>query len=820
MLKRILKSTLQRSTGKKDDLAEQHNICESAEKKTYNIKTVITEPEKETIIPSPIIEKKEISPVSEHKEDTIPHKTSEEKIEEKQKDHHNTEKKLLEHCFTAEKLIPSTNWEPANNTLSDILSEWPNLDKGNNYPELKDRFNEAYSRFKKRYDNHSNIKLLIASREQLCNEIEELAEHANTDSAANRIHEIQDVWIKSEKIPPRFFEILEKRYNKLIYEFHESAKTLNSKAKAEAEVEAEKKAKEHSKIIEKDKAPKSNLTPEKEKELAATIEELCIQLKQYTSTKDTRSALSNVNEIQERWENIENGRVKNSYSVEFRKLFRDYFSQLKFIQQKEDWARWENYTNKHLLCEQIENLLNEKDLYKVSKKTKILWENWRKIGPAPKEKNDIIWERFISTRKELNNRCKDFFNNRQQEKIKNLEAKIKLCEDVEKIKDLNDWEHTANELKTIQKTWKEIGRAPQPQNDELYERLRTACNYFFEKRSSFYAKLHERQAVHKNRKKELCAQAEELLKLPYHNTFKRIKELRNQWNDSPPASRRDEQALWSRFNNAIESFIKKIEEERPINFKKKEELYQTVLTFSSTIKSNTDINKLNSSIDEITTQWKQIGPGPKEEDLELNTKYDKTLKELKLLLHDKQIEANIEYRKILHKKECLIAQLEVLATSGEDCFTKNTDKIKEIQSKWVKMDSNASSEEELLEKRFTESCDAFNNGQKEYFNDVIKNRQDNLNAKRKLCIQLEHLAGISLSKDVIQSQKSNTLADEIKFSIENNFAANDNIAEKDIYSKYQKIQNKWKNIGPIPVEYYEKIYSRYDQACNSLKMKK
>ncbi len=816
MLKRILRSTIQKSSGNREDL--------SVELKTIkNICTSIPDSEKDTI-PSPPIEKKEVDKIPTtaiQKENSSLINTAQEKIElEKQteKDHHNTEKKLLEHCLTAEKLSLSTNWEPANNTLSTILEEWQNLDSDNssNYPELKERFDTAYNRFKNRYDNHINTKQLISSRDQLCDEIEKQIQFANTESAENRIREIQDCWQKSEKIPPRYFEILNKKYNKLITEFHKAAELLSAEAAAKAEVEAE----ERLKVAKKEEKQQSTLSPDGEKELTTTIEELCNQLKQHIDTDDTRSSFSNVREIQDRWEGIKNGRIKDSYSDQFKKLFRSYFTRLKFIQQKEDWARWENYTNKHLLCEQAENLLNEKDFYKTSKDIKTIWDKWRKIGSAPKEKNDIVWNRFNRTRKELNHRCKVFFNNLHLEKLKSLEAKTKLCEDAEKIKGSNDWEHTAGALKIIQKSWKDAGRAPQPQNDELFQRLRIACNYFFEKRSAFYAKLHERQAEHKNRKKELCLQAEELLKLSWKDAFKRIKELRNQWNSSPPASRKDEQTLWSQFNKSIDNFINKIENERPVNLRKKEELCQKIQVIQSSIESSFNSTEANSTLEEILSQWRKIGPAPKEKDKELNSMFDSALNKFKLFLQEKQFEAHIEYRKKLLKKESLITQLEAFATSVEDCFTKNGDQIKEIQDEWGGINLDTSNkEEELLEKRFTETCNALSNGQKEYFKNIIANRQNNLKAKRKLCIQLEHLTGISVSKDILQSQKSNTLADEIKFSIENNFAINDKITEDGIFSKYQNIQKKWNKIGPIPIDYYEKINIRYDRACNSIEQK-
>jgi hypothetical protein len=292
MLKRIFRAAIQKSPGKEEKLSSKCNNAEETDKTNDKTKTFTTIPTKETILHPTVNEQKtEGTPITvENNKDIISPNPTEEQIElekHKQTNHHKIEKKLLEHCFIAEKLTSSTNWEPTNNTFSEILLEWANLDIDNNYPELKERFNEAYYRFKKRYDSHINIKQLIAAREQICDEIETLTQCANTESAANSIRDIQNIWTESENIPPRFFEILDRKYNKLITKFNEAAERLKAEAKAE-EARELAEAEERSKIIEKEKSQQSSaLSLDEKKEFTVTIEELCNQLKKHIDTDNT-----------------------------------------------------------------------------------------------------------------------------------------------------------------------------------------------------------------------------------------------------------------------------------------------------------------------------------------------------------------------------------------------------------------------------------------------------------------------------------------------------------------------------------------------------
>ena len=574
-----------------------------------------------------------------------------------------------------------------------------------------------------------------------------------------------------------------------------------------------KNQKQEDKLPSKKEPQEGSLSPEKEKKLKTTIEDLCDQLKQHISANNTKSTLQNVKDIQAKWENIKNGKIKDSYSVIFKKLFREYFSKLKSVQQKENWERWENYTNKHLLCEQIENLLNEQDFYKVSKEIKVIWEKWREIGPIPKEQNNIIWERFNTTRKELNHRCKDFFNNLRQEKIKNLEIKTQLCEEAEAIKDSDDWETTAKIFKDIQQKWKETGKAPRPQDDELFTRLRTAANLFFQKRSTSYAKLHTRQSAHKTKKKELCKRAEELVKLQWESAFREIKELRRQWHNTPPASKKDEQFLWEKFNDSINNFVKKNDNERPENLKKNKALCKKSKTLLSILEANVDPEKLKKSIDELLVQWKEVGPVPIDKEKELKTESNDIQNKLKALYREQCNSLKAEARKTLFEKEKLIAQIEKIALLPD-----NSAQITEIKKQWKLLSSDVSIEKHL-DKRFDDVCNAVRNQQTTSLNNLENEHQDNLQAKIKLCIQLEKLAGAPSSEDIFNTERSISLADEIKLSIENNFAAKKSMTKEELYSKYQKLKKEWDEIGPIPIDHYERICSRYDQACSAIEQK-
>src|SRR5439155_12293808 len=51
------------------------------------------------------------------------------------------------------------------------------------------------------------------------------------------------------------------------------------------------------------------------------------------------------------------------------------------------------------------------------------------------------------------------------------------------LADSNDWDATTTVMKRLQAEWKESGPLPRAQSDALWQRFRTACDRFFERRS-------------------------------------------------------------------------------------------------------------------------------------------------------------------------------------------------------------------------------------------------------------------------------------------------------------------------------------------------
>ena len=71
-----------------------------------------------------------------------------------------------------------------------------------------------------------------------------------------------------------------------------------------------------------------------------------------------------------------------------------------------------------------------------------------------------------------------FIKPKEKSKRKSF-VKQEIVEKAEALADSTDWKNTANTLKKLQNDWKESGMAPKKEADLLWNRLKNACNNFF-----------------------------------------------------------------------------------------------------------------------------------------------------------------------------------------------------------------------------------------------------------------------------------------------------------------------------------------------------
>ena len=223
--------------------------------------------------------------------------------------------------------------------------------------------------------------------------------------------------------------------------------------------------------------------------------------------------------------------------------------------QARDFARWEHYTLKMDICNELEKLSAVPDdkLLDAARTFRTLRERWNTVGAVPNEKFDELRNRYHEVCSALHERLEKFFAERQARQNEALQLKNNILAEAENLSGSDDWSETSARLKELQNLWKNAGSAGAADR-ELFEKFHAACDAFFVRRNGVWEERKKAFIAAGNRKKELCEAVEALKDVPFVQAKKEIALLREQWRNVASAGK-DDRILYTRFNRAIDAIF-------------------------------------------------------------------------------------------------------------------------------------------------------------------------------------------------------------------------------------------------------------------------
>lgn len=292
----------------------------------------------------------------------------------------------------------------------------------------------------------------------------------------------------------------------------------------------------------------------------------------------------------------------------------------KYIEQIEQ-EKQRNLEAKQNIILSLKNLVEEESNLKVlNDKFKELQEQWRNIGPVPQSESTNLWQNYHFY-------VEKFFDilrmNREMRDLdlkKNLELKIKLCEDAESLLLQESINKSFKDLQKLHEEWKELGPVPEDKKEEIWERFKNASDQINQRRREHYETILSEQQSNYNAKLVLCQQAEELVAKEC-NSIKENNEISDQltellkvWKTLGPAPAKLNDEIWDRFKSTLDKFFQakkeyfqQMKEEQLQNYNMKVDL----AIRAEGIAKRTDWKQATEEILELQKEWKNVGAVPK-----------------------------------------------------------------------------------------------------------------------------------------------------------------------------------------------------------------
>lgn len=383
--------------------------------------------------------------------------------------------------------------------------------------------------------------------------------------------------------------------------------------------------------------------------------QLIDRLKEMTESQEDFNKLYNeFKDIQQRWKEAK--QVPQEHANELWRNYQIYserfYDIIKINHQFRDYDFKKNLELKTALCETVEKLGNEPDTISAFHQLQKLHQQWREIGPVAKELREEIWGRFKAASTVINKRHQEHFESMKEKEQENLEAKIAICEQVEAIdysllNSFKAWEEKNKEVIGLQDKWKTIGFAPKKNNVKIFERFRTACDVYFNKKGEFYKTVKEGVELNLQKKIALCEKAEALKdNTDWKETTEKMIALQKEWKAIGPVPRKQSDIVWKRFISACDYFfeqknknVSSQKSEEQGNLAAKKELIAKINTIDESIQPEEALSTLR----EYMSEWNNIGFVPFREKDKIYKEYreavDKQFDRLKVDQADRRMQA-------------------------------------------------------------------------------------------------------------------------------------------------------------------------------------
>ena len=217
-----------------------------------------------------------------------------------------------------------------------------------------------------------------------------------------------------------------------------------------------------------------------------------------------------------------------------------------------------NYQAKLALCLRAEEVTkidfsSMKQMNEAGNIASELLKTWRTIGPAPKQHNDEIWNRFKNTLDNFFERKKESMQKIKDEQLDNYNRKVNLCIEAEAISQRRDWKKATEELLNLQKEWKSIGFVAKKQSDAVWKRFRKACDDFFAAKKEYFSNIEANEQDNMAKKEELIRKvAETPLADTREENLNIIKSFQREWTEIGYTPIAEKERLWKAFRAAID----------------------------------------------------------------------------------------------------------------------------------------------------------------------------------------------------------------------------------------------------------------------------
>lgn len=374
----------------------------------------------------------------------------------------------------------------------------------------------------------------------------------------------------------------------------------------------------------------SNLEKQKEDNLKKK-QEILDKIRDLVDGEETNVSIKAIKELQDEWKSVgpvPPGQNKTLWANYNALLDRFYDARSIYFELKE-LDRKKNLKAKLELCERAEALDKEENIKDAIVQLNELHEEFKHIGPVPKEEQEPLWLRFKAASDNIYAKRKEFVEDLKHELQENLEKKVRLAEEVQAYVDfdserINDWNAKTKEIIEIQKKWESIGGLPREKAKEVNKAFWGNFKKFFNNKNAFFKRLEAKREENLKLKQELAEKAEALKdSKEWDKTAQELKKIQQEWKDIGPVPEKFRNEVYQRFKAACDHFFDQRRSQNSEQNKEFEENYQKKLEICDRMEDIAKSGEIDlDTIYDLVDEYSELGFVPRNVIKKMHNRFD------------------------------------------------------------------------------------------------------------------------------------------------------------------------------------------------------
>lgn len=166
---------------------------------------------------------------------------------------------------------------------------------------------------------------------------------------------------------------------------------------------------------------------------------------------------------------------------------------------------------KDTIATEAEKIAAGKDWRAGADRLRALLDAWKALPRLDKPTDDELWHRFSTARTTYTRRRRAHFAEQAGQRDEAKTRKEAILAEAETLASSTEWGTTAARFRALMTDWKAAGPAPRTDEEQLWQRFRTAQDAFFEARSGTLAERDRSEAENLVVKEALLVRAKGLL---------------------------------------------------------------------------------------------------------------------------------------------------------------------------------------------------------------------------------------------------------------------------------------------------------------------